>query len=145
MPECADKENMYSPTSSNKRLRSPSPETAGETRVKRPKRELHRRIPLEVIQQRLQNSTPGQFPLLFSDFAAADMIPSPQTPVPSPIPLKPPVQPYRQTPAPLIVSQNYMRRLVTEHWDAELRRCEEARKAQMLEVQLAAHGITKLV
>jgi hypothetical protein len=59
----------------------------------------------------------------------------PQTPVP----------PYRQTPAPVTVSQNYMYRLVLDHWDAEIKWCEEARKAHLLEVQLAAHGICKFV
>ncbi|KAG1736274.1 hypothetical protein EDD22DRAFT_959797 [Suillus occidentalis] len=57
----------------------------------------------------------------------------------------PTVPPYRQTPAPLTVSQNYIHRLVADRWDAEIKRCEEARKAHLLEVQLAAHGIRKLV
>lgn len=56
-----------------------------------------------------------------------------------------PQTPYHQTPTPLTVSQNYMYRLVADHWDAEIRRCEKARKAHLLEVQLAAHGICKLV
>lgn len=56
-----------------------------------------------------------------------------------------PVPPYRQTPAPLTVSQNYIYRLVGDRWDAEIKRCEEARKAHLLEVLLAAHGIRKLV
>jgi hypothetical protein len=51
---------------------------------------------------------------------------------------------YRQTPAPVTVSQVYLLRLVADRWDAEVKRCEEARKAQVLEVQLAAHGIVKL-
>ncbi|KAG2737916.1 hypothetical protein P692DRAFT_20760416 [Suillus brevipes Sb2] len=130
----ADKENQ---NSNSKCLRSQSPESGGETSpVKKPKRDINRRIPLEAVQKLLQNSPPGQPPLVFTHLATADMIPSPQTPVPSP---------YRQTPAPLTVSQNYMRRLAAERWDAEARRCEEARKAQLLELQLAAHGITKLV
>lgn len=47
-------------------------------------------------------------------------------------------------PVPLVVSQTYMSRLVIEHWDAEARRCEEARKAQLLEVQLAAMVLQNL-
>ncbi|KAG2133731.1 hypothetical protein DEU56DRAFT_913848 [Suillus clintonianus] len=68
----------------------------------------------------------------------------------SPLPVDPevpqtPVPPYRQTPPPVTVSQNYLHRLVADRWDAEVKRCEEARKAQLLEVQLAAHSIRKLV
>ncbi|KAG1775223.1 hypothetical protein EV702DRAFT_1047085 [Suillus placidus] len=72
--------------------------------------------------------------------------------------------PFCQTPGPITVSQTYVRklilerweaevkacpaisilqasvrRLVVERWDAELKRCEEAKRAQLLEVLLAAH------
>ncbi|KIK43912.1 hypothetical protein CY34DRAFT_106246 [Suillus luteus UH-Slu-Lm8-n1] len=94
--------------------------------------------------------------------------------------------PFRQTPGPISVSQSYIRRLILEHWnaeirycekakklgqleigpapglrltiiqaslqrlvadrwDAEVKRCEEAKRAQLLELLLAAHGITRLV
>ncbi|KAG0699691.1 hypothetical protein DFH29DRAFT_1081170 [Suillus ampliporus] len=135
--ERSDKEN------SNKRLRSQSPETGIETPeasdVKRPKQELIRHIPLEEIAKGLQISSN---PAHSGGFAAVDI---PQTPIPPYISPKTPAPPYRQTPAPIMVSQNYIRGLVKQRWDAEVRCCEEARKAQLLEVQLAAHGITKLV
>lgn len=44
-----------------------------------------------------------------------------------------PLPPYRQTPGPIKTSQTYLRTLVLERWDAEIRRCEEACKAQLLE------------
>ncbi|KAG1718288.1 hypothetical protein EDB19DRAFT_1838297 [Suillus lakei] len=44
-----------------------------------------------------------------------------------------PLPPYRQTPGPVKASQTYLRTLVLERWDAEIRRCEEACKAQLLE------------
>jgi hypothetical protein len=63
-----------------------------------------------------------------------------------------PVPPYRQTPAPVMVSQMHIRRLVSDRWEAEIKRyeaeikrCEEARKVHLLEVQLAAHGITRIL
>ncbi|KAG0696693.1 hypothetical protein DFH29DRAFT_1004361 [Suillus ampliporus] len=96
-----------------------------------------------------------------------------------------PLPPFRQTPGPISVSQSYIRRLIIERWDAEIRycekakklrqfkmrlgqgrltiiqaslqrlvaerwdaeakRCEEAKRAQLLELLLAAHGITRLV
>ncbi|KAG1888442.1 uncharacterized protein F5891DRAFT_987853 [Suillus fuscotomentosus] len=136
----------------NKRLRSQSPEISGKTPegsdVKRPKR-LVRQIPLEEVQRRLQNSSNSDQPLLFNGIAAAladiqQTLDSPHA-VPGSETPKTPAPPYRQTLAPLVVSQNYMHRLVAERWDAEVRCCEEGRKAQLLEVQLAVHGITKLV
>ena len=57
----------------------------------------------------------------------------------------PTVPPYRQTPAPLTVSQNYIHRLIADYWDAEIKWCEEVRKAHLLKLQLAVHGIRKLV
>lgn len=86
-----------------------------------------------------------------------------------------PLQPYRQTPGPITTSQTYLRTLVLERWDeackaqlseciqgpvthqtyvrelivgrwhAEKQRCQEACKVQLLELLLAAHGITTLV
>ncbi|KAG1784275.1 hypothetical protein EV702DRAFT_1191273 [Suillus placidus] len=44
-----------------------------------------------------------------------------------------PLPPFRQTPGPIKASQTYLRTLVLERWDAEIRRCEEACKAQLLE------------
>ncbi|KIK32174.1 hypothetical protein CY34DRAFT_19230 [Suillus luteus UH-Slu-Lm8-n1] len=125
MPESSDKENL----NSHNRLRSQSPETGGDsTQVKRAKRQLNRRFPLPA---------PGHpsHPPIFCNIANTGDILSPQTPDPIP---------FHQTPARLIVSHNYMRRLVADRWDAEARHCEEARKAQLLEVQLATHGITEL-
>ncbi|KAG0700527.1 hypothetical protein DFH29DRAFT_1070103 [Suillus ampliporus] len=43
------------------------------------------------------------------------------TPAPAIVP-ETPVPPYCQTPAPLIVSQNYMYKLVADRWDAEIKR-----------------------
>ncbi|KAG2356419.1 hypothetical protein BDR07DRAFT_1423333, partial [Suillus spraguei] len=68
-------------------------------------------------------------------FATSPLADVPQTPVP----------PYHQTPAPVTVSQMYMYRLIGDCWDAKIKRCKEAKKAHLLEVQLAAHGIRKLV
>jgi hypothetical protein len=45
----------------------------------------------------------------------------------------------------LTIIQASVRRLVIERWDAEVKRCEEAKRAQLLELLLAAHGITRLV
>jgi hypothetical protein len=159
--ERSDKEN----SNNLKRLRSQSPEIGGETSkaiVTVAKRcvilpppfkdipyfnlccrpALIRRIPLSEIKNQLKNR---DSPCLLA--AAASDVPADAQP-PSPIvqiSQMTPIQPHRQTPAHLVVSQNYMRKLVAERWDAEVRRCEEGRKAQLLEVQLAAHGITKLV
>ncbi|KAG1727356.1 uncharacterized protein EDB91DRAFT_1086434 [Suillus paluster] len=40
------------------------------------------------------------------------------------------------------IKNSPIKRLVTDRWDAEIKWCEEARKAHLLEVQLAAHGLT---
>ncbi|KAG1837060.1 hypothetical protein F4604DRAFT_1942608 [Suillus subluteus] len=37
-----------------------------------------------------------------------------------------PLPPFRQTPGPIQASQTYLRTLVLECWDAEIRRCHEA-------------------
>ncbi|KAG1858901.1 hypothetical protein F4604DRAFT_1930949 [Suillus subluteus] len=44
-----------------------------------------------------------------------------------------PLPPFRQTPGPIQASQTYLRTLVLERWDAEIRRCHEACKVQLLE------------
>ncbi|KAG0692088.1 hypothetical protein DFH29DRAFT_883109 [Suillus ampliporus] len=44
-----------------------------------------------------------------------------------------PLQPFRQTPGPIMASQTYLRTLVLERWDAEIRRCDDACKAQLTE------------
>ncbi|KAG1745383.1 uncharacterized protein EDB91DRAFT_1080311 [Suillus paluster] len=36
-----------------------------------------------------------------------------------------------KTPGPITTSQTYLRTLVLEHWDAEIRHCDEACKAQL--------------
>ncbi|KAG1798210.1 uncharacterized protein HD556DRAFT_1440546 [Suillus plorans] len=92
-------------------------------------------------------------PIYYDNGAASSATPSPlPAPTPSPLPAphlsevpETPTPPYRQTPAPVTVSQSYLRKLVLERWEAEFKCCEEARKAQLLEVHLAALGITKLV
>ncbi|KAG2154606.1 hypothetical protein DEU56DRAFT_751291 [Suillus clintonianus] len=137
----SDKENI-------KCLRSHSPDSetiTGETTtdVKRPKRELIRCIPLEEIEKRLQNSS-NQAASAHSGLGVFNDIH--QTPIPPSISPKTPAPPYRrQNPAPVVVSQNYMHRIVEQWWDAEVRYCKAARKAQLLEVELAAHDIIKLV
>ncbi|KAG1793160.1 uncharacterized protein HD556DRAFT_1308880 [Suillus plorans] len=45
-----------------------------------------------------------------------------------------PLPPFRQTPGPILVSQSYLRRLVLEHWEAEVKACEKAKKLQQLEI-----------
>ncbi|KAG2113769.1 uncharacterized protein F5147DRAFT_759040 [Suillus discolor] len=94
------------------------------------KRKLVRRFPLPIHYDNgaASSATPSPLP-------APHLSEVPETPTP----------PYRQTPAPVTVSQSYLRKLVLEHWEAEFKCCEEARKAQLLEVHLAALGITKLV
>jgi len=52
---------------------------------------------------------------------------------PGPPELHYPLQPFRQTPGPIVTSQTYLRTLVLERWDAEIRRCEDACKAQLSE------------
>jgi hypothetical protein len=44
-----------------------------------------------------------------------------------------PVQPFRQTPGPITTSQTYLRTLILERWDAEIRRCDDACKVQLCE------------
>ncbi|KAG1873945.1 hypothetical protein F4604DRAFT_1925517 [Suillus subluteus] len=44
-----------------------------------------------------------------------------------------PLNPHRQTPGPIPTSQTYLRTLVLECWNAELRHCDEACKAQISE------------
>jgi len=46
-----------------------------------------------------------------------------------------PLPPFRQTPGPITVSQTYLRKLVLERWEAELKGCQEAKKAQILEIK----------
>ncbi|KAG2743057.1 hypothetical protein P692DRAFT_20878964 [Suillus brevipes Sb2] len=116
----SDKENL-----GKRRPRSPTLEDGVHSSPVKKKRHLIRRLPLPLSKLGY-NSSP--------------------LPVePEPEVLQTPVPPYRQTPAPVIVSQNYLHRLIVDRWDAEVKRCEEGRKAQLLEVQLAAHGIRKLV
>ncbi|KAG1868180.1 hypothetical protein C8R48DRAFT_771878 [Suillus tomentosus] len=45
-----------------------------------------------------------------------------------------PRPPYRQTPGPISVSQSYLRRLIEERWDAEIRYCKKAKKLRQLEM-----------
>ncbi|KAG2365569.1 hypothetical protein BDR07DRAFT_1374233 [Suillus spraguei] len=44
-----------------------------------------------------------------------------------------PLQPFHQTPGPVQALQTYLQALVLERWDAEIRCCDEACKAQLLE------------
>ncbi|KAG1723579.1 hypothetical protein EDB19DRAFT_1916045 [Suillus lakei] len=44
-----------------------------------------------------------------------------------------PLAPYRQTPGPIKTSQTYLRTLVLERWDAEIRLCDESCRAQLSE------------
>jgi hypothetical protein len=44
-----------------------------------------------------------------------------------------PVQPFRQTPGPITTSQTYLRTLILERWDAEIRRYDDACKVQLCE------------
>jgi len=41
--------------------------------------------------------------------------------------------PFRQMPGPIMVSQNYLQNLILVRWEAELKRCEAGRQAQLLE------------
>ncbi|KAG1881864.1 hypothetical protein C8R48DRAFT_766839 [Suillus tomentosus] len=45
-----------------------------------------------------------------------------------------PVPPYRQTPGPISVAQTYLRKLILERWEAEVRACENAKKLELLEI-----------
>ncbi|KAG1871201.1 hypothetical protein DFJ58DRAFT_722632 [Suillus subalutaceus] len=42
--------------------------------------------------------------------------------------------PFRQTPGPVTASQNYIRNLILERWEAEVKACEQAKKLQLLEI-----------
>ena len=42
-----------------------------------------------------------------------------------------PLPPSCQTPGPITASQDYLRTLVMEHWDAEVKLCEEMKKVQL--------------
>jgi len=42
-----------------------------------------------------------------------------------------PLPPFRQTPGPITTSQDYLRTLVMECWDAEVKLCEEMKKVQL--------------
>ncbi|KAG1881924.1 hypothetical protein C8R48DRAFT_766903 [Suillus tomentosus] len=42
--------------------------------------------------------------------------------------------PFRQTPGPITASQNYIRNLILERWEAEVKACKQAKKLQLLEV-----------
>ncbi|KAG1896503.1 uncharacterized protein F5891DRAFT_1193096 [Suillus fuscotomentosus] len=44
-----------------------------------------------------------------------------------------PLAPYRQTPGPIKTSQTYLRTLVLERWDAEIRLCDESCRVQLSE------------
>ncbi|KAG1904042.1 uncharacterized protein F5891DRAFT_1184992 [Suillus fuscotomentosus] len=49
-------------------------------------------------------------------------------------PMYPLPLPFRQTPSPVMVSQSYLQKLITERWEAELKNCEHAKKLQLLEM-----------
>ncbi|KAG1831931.1 hypothetical protein DFJ58DRAFT_848129 [Suillus subalutaceus] len=42
--------------------------------------------------------------------------------------------PFRQTPGPVLVSQTYLRRLIVEHWEAEVKACEKSKQLRLLEL-----------
>ncbi|KAG1829050.1 hypothetical protein DFJ58DRAFT_848827 [Suillus subalutaceus] len=42
--------------------------------------------------------------------------------------------PFRQTPGPISIAQSYLRKLILEHWEAEIKACEQAKKLQLLEI-----------
>lgn len=42
-----------------------------------------------------------------------------------------PVQPFHQTPGPVTTSQTYLQTLILEHWDVEIRCCDDACKVQL--------------
>ncbi|KAG1846745.1 hypothetical protein F4604DRAFT_1936254 [Suillus subluteus] len=52
---------------------------------------------------------------------------------PGPPELHYPLQPFRQTPGPITTSQTYLRTLVLQRWDAEIRHCDDACKVQLSE------------
>ncbi|KAG2063499.1 hypothetical protein BDR04DRAFT_1123215 [Suillus decipiens] len=49
-------------------------------------------------------------------------------------PMYPLLPPFRQTPGPIVVPQSYLQRLILEHWEAEVKGCEHAKNAQLLEI-----------
>ncbi|KAG2113217.1 uncharacterized protein F5147DRAFT_771067 [Suillus discolor] len=102
-----DKENLHKQT-----FRSQSPEAdmgAGTPKGKR--RKLIRRIPLsEFMNKPGEALTTSPVP----PYTIATVAEVPETPVP----------PYRQTPAPLVVSQMYMHRIVSDRWEAEIKHCK---------------------
>ncbi|KAG1817832.1 hypothetical protein EV424DRAFT_1540297 [Suillus variegatus] len=49
-------------------------------------------------------------------------------------PMYPLPPPFCQTPSPVMVSQSYLQKLITEHWEAEVKDCEHAKKLQLLEM-----------
>ncbi|KAG1811779.1 uncharacterized protein BJ212DRAFT_1301809 [Suillus subaureus] len=53
--------------------------------------------------------------------------------VPAALEIQFPLVPYCQTPGPIKTSQAYLRTLVLERWDAEIRLCEETCRAQLSE------------
>jgi hypothetical protein len=59
----------------------------------------------------------------------------PHTPreVPAALEIQFPLASYHQTPGPIKTSQTYLRTLVLERWDAEIRLCEETCRAQLSE------------
>ncbi|KAG1842939.1 hypothetical protein C8R48DRAFT_780885 [Suillus tomentosus] len=52
---------------------------------------------------------------------------------PPPLEILFPLPPFRQTPGPIQASQTYIRTLILERWDVEIRHCEETCKVQLLE------------
>lgn len=59
-----------------------------------------------------------------------------------------PLPPFRQTPGPISVSQSYLRRLIIERWDTEIRYIIQASLQRLVAERwdvLAAHGVTRLV
>lgn len=45
-----------------------------------------------------------------------------------------PLPPFRQTPGPVTVSQTYLRRLIVERWEAEVKACEKSKQLRLLEI-----------
>ncbi|KAG2029101.1 hypothetical protein BDR03DRAFT_987982 [Suillus americanus] len=45
-----------------------------------------------------------------------------------------PLPPFRQTPGPVLVSQTYLRRLIVERWEAEVKACEKSKQLRLLEL-----------
>jgi len=42
--------------------------------------------------------------------------------------------PFCQTPGPIVVPQSYLQRLILERWEVEVKGCEHAKNAQLLEI-----------